>query len=128
VGEVSLDLAAHGSLPWQAQQLMALQMGLDRRRNRITPFGFLAVDRLRPWAGAGASGQVAPHAGARAGLQARNRVAALLPDAGLFRLVVLSARRLLGIDRQPGLKPAAGSLISRLIGDELIATSGRAMH
>ena len=107
---------------------MALQMGLDRGRNRITPFGFLAVDRLRPWAGAGASGQAAPHAGARAGLQARNREPRFMPDAGLFRFVVLSPRRLPGSDRQPGLKPAAGRSISRLMGDELIATSGRAMH
>jgi hypothetical protein len=51
-----------------------------------------------------------------------------MPGAGLFRLVVLSPRRLPGIDRQPGLKPAAGRSISRLMGDELIATSGRAMH
>ena len=52
----------------------------------------------------------------------------VMQAAGLFRLVVLSPRRLPGSDRQPGLKPAAGRLISRLIGDELIATSGRAMH
>ena len=51
-----------------------------------------------------------------------------MPDAGLFRFVVLSPRRFSGIDRQPGLKPAAGRSISRLMGDELIATSGRAMH
>ena len=51
-----------------------------------------------------------------------------MPDAGLFRFVVLSPRRLPAIDRQPGLKPAAGRSISRLMGDELIATSGRAMH
>jgi hypothetical protein len=48
----------------------------------------------------------------------------------LLKVVVLSPRRAPGIDWQPRLKPAAGRLISRLIGDELIGivTSGRAMH
>jgi hypothetical protein len=48
----------------------------------------------------------------------------------LLKVVLLSPRRAPGIDLQPGFKPAAGRLTSRLIGDELIgiATSGRAMH